>query len=239
MSETNPKVSIICVTRNAADCIGNCIDSILTQKYANIELVIYDGESTDGTQNILESYGDKIAFWKSEPDTGIYNAMNKALDKATGDWVYFIGADDELLPEFSLFVENELKDRTNIYYANVIYKGAKTKGEVKPYEQAKHGIFHQTIVYPIDVFRKYKYDEQYKVVADYALNLKLHGCRQFQFVYKDYIIAKYNDSGLSSYCRDDVFRKDHLKLVLQNFGWSVKFRFLFKSLKAKMKGIKE
>ena len=231
-----PKVSIVCVTRNAADCIGRCVNSILSQTYSNIELVIQDGNSTDGTQDILRSYGDKIAYWKSEPDTGIYNAMNKALDKATGEWVYFVGADDALLPDFSLFVDKELEEKSAIYYANVIYKGVKTKGEVKPYEQAKHGIFHQTIVYPMQVFRKYRYDERYKVVADYALNLKLHGDKEFRFVYRDYTIAMYNDSGISSYSEDEVFRKDHLQLVLHNFEWGVKLRFLFKTLKAKIKG---
>lgn len=231
-----PKVSIVCVTRNAADCIKKCVDSILSQVYPDLELVIFDGNSTDGTQDILTSYGDQISFWKSEPDTGIYNAMNKALDKITGDWVYFIGADDELLPDFSLFVRNELKDKSAIYYGNVMYKGEKTKGEVKDYEQAKHGIFHQTMLYPIAVFKKYRYNEKYKIVADYALNLKLHGDKDFHFEYKDYIIANYNDSGISSYCKDEIFKKDHLKLVLQNFGWSVRFRFLFKAFKAGLKG---
>lgn len=234
--DDKPKVSIVCVTRNAADCIRSCIDSILLQSYPNIELIILDGDSTDGTQDILQSYGDRITYWKSEPDSGIYNAMNKALNKVSGEWVYFMGADDELLPDFSLFIENELKDSSAIYYANVMYKGMKTKGEVKSYEQAKHGIFHQTIVYPMQVFRKYRYDERYKVVADYALNLRLHGDKEFHFVYKDYIIARYNDSGISSYCKDEVFRKDHLKLVMQNFGWDVKFRFLFKAIKAKARG---
>lgn len=232
----NPKVSIVCVTRNAAKYIATCIDSILSQRYTNLELVIYDGASTDGTQQILESYGDKIAFWKSEPDTGIYDAMNKALTKITGEWVYFIGADDELLPEFSSFVEKELQDENLIYYTNVLYKGKKTKGEISPYEEAKHGIFHQTIVYPSKVFRKYKYNPKYKVVADFALNIQLHGDKDFKFVYRDYVIAKYNDTGLSSYCVDEEFWKDYTKLVMQNFEWGVKSRFLFKKLKAKLKG---
>ncbi|WP_165023355.1 glycosyltransferase [Dysgonomonas sp. ZJ279] len=227
------KISIICVTKNAGKHLSSCIDSIISQKYSDIELVIFDALSTDTTIDILESYGNKISYWKSEQDAGIYDAMNKALKCITGQWVYFLGADDTLLPDFSAFAENELKDSTCIYYANVLYKGKKTKGEVNSYEQAKHGIFHQSIIYPASVFRKYSYNPFYKVSADYALNLMLHGDKSFKFVYRDYIIANYNDDGLSSYFVDEEFNKIHYSLVMKNFEWSVKFRFWFRNLKAK------
>ena len=232
----SPKVSIIIVTKNAAEHIAGCLDSIFSQEYRNLEIVLYDAVSNDGTQQILESYGSKIAFWKSEPDGGIYDAMNKAFRHISGDWVYFMGADDRLLSAFSSFIANELRDETKIYYANVMYKGEKTKGEVSPYEQAKHGIFHQTIVYPSSVFRKYSYDPKYKISADYALNMQLYGDRAYEFVYRDYVIAYYNDKGLSSYVVDEEFIKVKESLIMQNFGWNVKLRFWFRALKARLKG---
>jgi len=237
MSNTlSARVSIVIVTKNASNYITGCLDSILSQEYKNIEIVMYDAVSNDGTQEILESYGNKIAFWRSEPDNGIYDAMNKALKHISGEWVYFMGADDRLLPEFSTFIVNELRDETKIYYANVMYKGEKTKGEVSPYEQAKHGIFHQAIIYPSSVFRKYTYNPKYKISADYALNMQLYGDKSYEFVYRDYIIADYSDKGLSSYVLDEEFIKVKESFIMQNFGWKVKLRFWFRAFKAKLKG---
>mgnify|MGYP000879204493 CR=1 FL=1 len=234
----NDKISIVCVTMNAAKYISGCIDSILSQSYQNIEIVIFDGNSSDGTQAIIESYGDKISFFRCESDSGVYDAMNKALDHISGKWVYFLGADDRLLPEFSDFAKNELKDDSFIYYANVMYKGKKTKGEVDEYEEAKHGIFHQTIIYPAKVFSKYRYNLKYKVNADYALNLQLHGDRDFHFRYEDYIIARYDENGMSSIVEDKAFLEDKAGLILRNFGWKIKTRFFFRLIKSKLSGNK-
>ena len=92
------KLSIIISVLNAGHVLENCIRSILNQNYKNFELIIIDGGSVDGTINVLEQYSDKISYWISETDTGIYNAWNKALVKATGEWICFIGSDDVLLP---------------------------------------------------------------------------------------------------------------------------------------------
>jgi glycosyltransferase involved in cell wall biosynthesis len=96
-----PKVSVIIVTYNAVKTLQAALDTIYSQTYPNIEVVVIDGLSTDGTVEILKANDAKIAFWKSEKDTGVYDAMNKAVTQVTGEWVYFLGADDELLPEFS------------------------------------------------------------------------------------------------------------------------------------------
>src|SRR5579864_471869 len=96
-----PKISIIIVTYNAAAYLQKCLDSIYRQKYPSIEIIVLDAESTDGTVDILKANTNKITFWKSEKDEGIYDAMNKALEHVTGEWVYFLGADDELLDDFS------------------------------------------------------------------------------------------------------------------------------------------
>ncbi|SCD21348.1 GT_2_WfgS_like [Proteiniphilum saccharofermentans] len=231
-----PFISIICVVYNASSCISGCIDSIIEQRCVNdIELIIIDGNSTDGTQDILEKYGDRITFWKSEPDKGIYDAMNKALDHVRGKWIYFIGADDRLLPDFSSFVENELKDQHKIYYANVLWKGIKSRGFVSDYEQAKGGIFHQAIIYPASVFKKYRYNTEYKVSADYALNMQLHRDKSYEFEYRDYIIAYFNDTGVSSYGEDKAFLRDKRKLIMENFGIVVRFRYNFRIIKHKLR----
>ncbi len=88
------KVSIITVVYNGASFIGDCIESILNQTYPDIEYIIVDGQSTDGTVEIVQSYGTKIAYFISETDKGLYDAMNKGIGLASGDVIGLLNADD-------------------------------------------------------------------------------------------------------------------------------------------------
>ena len=227
-------ISVIVVTYNAALTLQKCLDSIYKQAAVkDIKIIVMDGDSNDGTVEILKRNKEKIFFWKSEKDTGIYDAMNKALQYVTTNWVYFLGADDELLPDFSRLI-NELADPKSVYYSNVIYKNEKHSGEVSVYHQAKLGIFHQSIIYPSAIFKKYKYNTSYKIAADYALNMKLNKDKDYHFEYKDYTIAKYNDTGISSAAIDVNFEKDKTMLILNNFDLKVWARYLFRRIKAKV-----
>ncbi|WP_333873898.1 glycosyltransferase family 2 protein [Methylobacter sp.] len=87
-------ISVIVAVFNGIDTLQQCIDSIAQQTYANKELIIIDGGSKDGTVDVLESNRDKLGYWVSEPDSGIYNAWNKGLSQAKGEWICFLGADD-------------------------------------------------------------------------------------------------------------------------------------------------
>lgn len=89
-----PKISIITVSYNCKDTIEQTILNVLKQTYDNIEYIIIDGNSTDGTREIIEKYADRISYWVSEPDKGIYDAMNKGLKAATGEWVLFRNSGD-------------------------------------------------------------------------------------------------------------------------------------------------
>ena len=91
---TPPLITIITVAYNAVKDIENTILSVLNQTYPNIEYIIIDGGSTDGTLDIIKKYEDKISYWVSEPDKGIYDAMNKGTLKATGVWLNFMNAGD-------------------------------------------------------------------------------------------------------------------------------------------------
>ena len=90
------KFSIITVTYNAALYLERTVLSVLSQSYPDIEYLIIDGQSTDGTVNIIRQYESGIAYWVSEPDKGLYDAMNKGLRRATGDYVWFLNAGDTL-----------------------------------------------------------------------------------------------------------------------------------------------
>ena len=95
--ENNIKITIITVSYNSVNTIVKTIWSIINQTYKNIEYIVIDGESNDGTLDIIKKYQERISCWISEKDYGIYDAMNKGIDLATGDYVYFIGSDDWLV----------------------------------------------------------------------------------------------------------------------------------------------
>ena len=233
----NDKVSVVIVTFNAAKTLQFTLDSIYKQRYPNIEIVIIDGKSTDGTVNILEANSDKIAYWRSEPDKGIYDAMNKSLKCITGDWVYFIGADDTLFDEFSDLCY-ELKQTGALYYGSVLSRNVKCSGLVSEYYQAKIGIYHQAIIYSAEIFKKYLFETKYKVSADYALNMKCWKDKNIPFIFKDYIIADFNHTGVSSSGPDDVFFADKSALIRENFGVRIWIRYLFRRIKEKLRGEK-
>ncbi len=94
MTKEKPLFSIITVVLNSADYIEQAILSVIGQSYDNIEYIVIDGGSTDGTLEIIRRYKDRIAWWVSEPDNGIYDAMNKGIKKAGGDFIGILNADD-------------------------------------------------------------------------------------------------------------------------------------------------
>ncbi|MCF0073028.1 glycosyltransferase [Dyadobacter sp. CY261] len=229
----NPLISIILVTYNAERFLQRCLDSIYNQRYPHIEIIIMDGGSEDGTRDIIKKNDGKLAFWKSEKDAGIYDAMNKALGHIRGQWVYFIGADDILTPAFSLLA-GELADPHVVYYGNVLKAGRKYLGRMSPYKQAKTGINHQSIIYPASVFSMRRYDTRYRISADHVFNMQLQGDQHYRFEFRDFDIAIFNDTGISSVQKDAVFEKEKAGLILKHFGTGIYLRFLFKRLKERL-----
>jgi glycosyltransferase involved in cell wall biosynthesis len=230
-------LSIVIVTYNAASTLQQCLDSIYAQSYAPINIIIIDGKSTDGTVAILAENQHRFQYWISEKDKGVYDAMNKALPHINTRFVYFLGADDELLPAFSTFAAQATNNDT-IYYANVLADNKVRLGYLSPYQMAKVGIYHQAMIYPKTVFDKYRYNLKYNISADYALNIQCYGDKQFSFIYKDLVIAKFNHTGISGFGADKAFKQDKSRMILQNFGFKVWLKYTFRQLKRAVKGVR-
>jgi glycosyltransferase involved in cell wall biosynthesis len=220
-----PKISVICVTYNAATVLSQFLNSVAQYKTVSLELVVIDGGSTDNTTSILKQNNSLIDYWLSEPDQGIYDAMNKATQIAHGQWLVFFGADDLLLPGFSEVVK-ELHDTKGVYYGNVLFHGYEYIQYFNSYTFTKTNICHQGIFYPKAVFEKYKYDTNYIVLADYHLNLRCWKDQNFKFIHINYLVASHTKGGMSSYIVDHRFEQNRRKLFKENLGTYTYYRYL-------------
>jgi len=214
-----PLVSIITVVLNGANTLGRAIESVVAQKFRGFEYIIIDGGSTDGTLEVIRQYESHLACWISEPDRGLYDAMNKGVSLSKGEWVYFLGADDYLLDGFTSAAER-LKDDTTVYYGDVYrpVMGRTYDGRFSAYKLACRNICHQSIFYPRCVWEKFSYNLKYPVFADYDLNLRCFADNGLRFEYIPETIAVFSDEGgLSPTRTDSAFEKDKPALIKETF----------------------
>jgi glycosyltransferase involved in cell wall biosynthesis len=226
-----PSLTVLMVVRNGAATIRTAIDSVLGQDFSNAELVIVDGASTDGTPEILAGYGDRIDHWISEPDSGIFDAMNKAVAQAHGDWLLFLGCDDRLLAPLSRIADC-LRDRSAIYYGNVWIPGRAIAyaGPFSRWTLLKRNICHQAILYPRSVFDRHQFKTEYAVLADWELNLRCFADSAFRFEYIPELIAEYNGTtGHSSRTKDPRFDRDHSAIISETLPRLVYYWHLAKA----------
>jgi glycosyltransferase involved in cell wall biosynthesis len=219
-----PKITIVTVVLNAKNTIEKTIQSVINQRYLNFEYHILDGGSTDGTIEIITKYLPQISLFKSASDKGIYDAMNKSVNDIKVGWVLFLGADDIIYNENVLAdVAVAMNNNRTIYYGDSLFKkrGIRYDGNFSIYKLGLRNICHQSIFYPIEVFSFFLYEEQYKLLADYAFNLKIYGSKQFQFQFIDILVSVFNDDATSANNIDYEFEKDKLQLVKKNLGFLV------------------
>lgn len=235
MIDYYPIVSIVIVVYNAAETIEQTLKSIISQTYQNKRIIIRDGGSTDGTLKIIKNYNQFIYSCVSKIDKGIYDAMNKSVESISGDYIYFLGADDVFFNNSSL--ENFIKkmDQTDkkhintIYYGNVIYKNQNIVygGKFSNLKFCLRNICHQSILYPRSVFNRYSYDLNYRYLADFVMNLNIKKDREYTFHYIPETLAIYNDLGTSGSNTDENFLKDRLKLIKVAFPfWIFTYAFI-------------
>ena len=217
MKNNLPIISVGIVVYNGIEHIRNALNSIVMQSYKNIELIVVDGGSNDGTQNALNEYAEHISVLVSEPDKGIYDAMNKVCLLATGDWLIFLGCDDELLDALGN-ITGQMTDPDSVYYGDAIFRSSGNiyGGKFSKRRLAQMNFCHQAMFYPRTVYKKYSYGLDYRWLADYAYNLKLVGIG-ISFVYVNEVVSVYNDKGGSSQ-GDAEFEKKKIGLIRSSLG---------------------
>lgn len=205
------KITIAVVCFNAVRFIDDLFISLHKQKKDLFELVIIDGGSKDGTLELIQKHKDIVDILISERDNGIYDAMNKALSNASGEWLLFLGADDVLLANLE-DVLSYFEERDVVYYGDCLYSNSKRiyDGKFNKFKIFYKNICHQGIFYPKTMYRKMSYNCNYPIRADHAYNIT--GYFKFKYKYIPVIVAKFNERGLSSRVSDQNFQRDRLVL---------------------------
>lgn len=210
------KISVIIPCFNAADTIQSCLQSVVDQDVA-FELIVKDGGSTDNTNDIILSFQDHISHHITSPDKGVYDAMNQGIDLATGDWIYFLGADDELASPQSLSglisaAENDCAlviGRTR----NLPPRHAKVPEWYEPVWdrsiRLRNNVHHQGVAYRESVFASYRYPERFKILADYHLNLLLFFTHKKASISSSHV-ANCGSDGLSKLFNEALYKEEWL-----------------------------
>lgn len=203
-----PLITVVTVVYNGAETLEQTILSVVNQTYDNIEYIIIDGSSTDGTLDIIKKYEDKIDYWQSEPDKGIYDAMNKGIKLANGNWIYILGSDDFL-------VDKEILQNVKQYFLSDYDVICGTVWSVNRYgfqypfennynctidDDIKNGISapHQGIFIRKEIMNKYLFDCRFKIASDFKLNIQLWTDNSLKILKIKNKIAYYSCEGTSS-----------------------------------------
>lgn len=197
------RYSIITINYNNKDGLEKTINSVLGQTCHDYQFIIIDGGSTDGSVDIIKKYADHIDYWVSESDKGRYNAMNKGIKQATGDYLNFMNSGD------TFHSSRVLEDITNMNYAEDIITGGfydQEKGIkhiIKPQKvtlltMRKNTFNHQATFYKKELFQKRLYDENYIIQSDAKFNYLSIIYDNCSVRITDYIVADYDFNGISS-----------------------------------------
>lgn len=231
-----PLISVVIPTNNSETTLNRCLDSVIHQDFTDFEIVIIDGASTDDTIEIIESYdySDNRVRYITEPDNGVYDAMNKGVSHANGNWLYFLGSDDELHDDqvFSSVFSQPISEKVGALYGNVqvmnntiwAHAGAIYDGKFNLRKLLKKNICHQAIFYRKTLFSQWGvYNIKYPICADWELNLRFFSKTKFRYINKT--IANFY-GGLTRQKITDPFFEEMPTLVEKYYGTSLDYLFL-------------
>jgi glycosyltransferase involved in cell wall biosynthesis len=210
MRNNNPLVTIITVVLNNAKYIEGAIQSILSQKYKNIEHIIIDGGSNDGTVEIINKYSGKISQFISEPDNGFYDALNKGINLSNGDVVGILNSDDEFYDEYSILdvVNAMVKSNAEFCYSDVVLMDKDLEKILRHYRAR---IFNKWLFrigwmppHPACFFRKSVfiefggYSTQFTIASDFDFLVRMFYRREIDTIFLNQVLVRMRNGGLSN-----------------------------------------
>ena len=226
------KVSIITVTYNSANYLEDCINSIIRQDYRNIEYIIVDGGSSDGTLDIIKKFSPHISKWISEEDNGMYDALNKGMELASGDVVGILNSDDVLASAdvISQIVKCFEQNNVDSLYGDLVYVDPFDlqkvlrfwKGEMYKRKRFKYGWMpaHPTFYIRRDLIERFGgYESHYFTAADYEFMARYLYNHRISSYYLPKLIVKMRAGGASNqsiYSRLRANRRDYLAMKKNN-----------------------
>ncbi len=218
-------ISIITVTYNAVDFIEETIKSVINQTYKNIEFIVIDGGSVDGTLDIIKKYENQISYWISEPDKGIYDAMNKGINYAHGEWLNFLNAGDSFVDSSVLekiFVSGD--DVATLIYGDIITI-EENDGEKKPHyaimlENDKSirtgmNVCHQAIFYHKSIIELY--DTDLRLKSEWKHLIQITRSPSFEPKKLNFPIVYYRKGGLGAK-QLKLNQKEYREVFLEEYG---------------------
>lgn len=219
-------VTVVIPAYNAVGLIGACLESVVSQEGIALEVLVMDGGSRDGTLNILHGFAclHPIVRWVSEPDLGIYDAMNKGVAQARGEWIYLMGCDDRLAGSDVLAaLQPSLRSDIDFVHAKIrrMSNGTVQGGPVNAVDVILHNICQQGILYRRSLFDQIGgFDLRYPICADWCFNIRCFGlpCR---VAHVDLLLCHYDGAGLSTRVTDERFYVDRMKIVMAAFNTGV------------------
>ncbi len=209
------KLSIITVNLNNHDGLKRTIDSVVSQTFTDYEWIVIDGGSTDGSRELIEHYSDRFAYWCSEPDTGIYNAMNKGIDHANGEWLQFLNSGDWLYENTTLEQVFSKDWRCDVVFGDILLVNQNVLQPRIYLNDLRFSYFlnqtinHQSTFYRRSIFNELKYDESFSIFSDWAMHMQLilHNKR---FIHINQFIVYFDGSGIGSQSCEKVFHEKYL-----------------------------
>lgn len=214
------KISVVTAVRNARATVADALQSVVSQSHANREHIVVDGLSTDGTRELLEHRKDKIDLFISEPDTGIYNALNKGLRHCTGDVIGFLHADDLFADDETLTkIARAFRDsNADVVYGDLLYVSKVNTQRTIRYWRA--GVFsekrlawgwmapHPTLYVRREVYARLGgFDETYRIAADYDIVLRIFASKDIRITYVPEVLVRMRTGGASNASLKNILRK--------------------------------
>jgi len=213
--------SVIIPTYNCGRKLAATIESVLSQPGDLYEMIVVDGGSSDETLRVVEEYGGRFKVI-SEPDQGVYDAINKGVGVSSGKYLFFLGAGDRLREGVLERIAGMLpEDELSFVYgdAYLVRYGVHHDGAFRKEDFINNNLCHQAIFYERTIFDLLGgYDLKYSVCADYAFNMKCFADSRVRTIYLGIIVADFEGWGISDKQEDHIFRRDLPRLIWEYVG---------------------